>query len=257
MFSSFQAPRAWGRGLFVGETDANGDEVPVYPSYTQFGLDVTNPVSVPATGSNVYTVDSDGNALQTGTLNGPTRSSADGISTLYFDGGDDIRFDPFEFTGQVSFNYWVKLETKTNIHTLFSNTWANLQSDGFKVCVNTWTTNDGSINMEIGNGVDGSAVRTAAGDIVPRDGTEWAMCTYALSFADSVNRFWVNGVEYPTINTSVPDPQTSSQWWVGQMAGSSYGMLGHLSQMQFWGGLLTNAEVQTIYNDTKSRYPGH
>lgn len=253
MFSSFQAPRSWGRPV-IGELDANGDVVPVYPSYTQFGLDFSNTASYPGTGTTVYSLDGDGSAVQTGDLGTVTVETVDGFKAAKFDGTNSISFPAFEFTGQVSFNYWVKLSTKDNIHTLFSNAGAGLNSDGFKVCVNGWTTNNGNINMEIGNGTDPSLVKTVDLDIVPRDGTAWAMCTYALSFVDSVTRFWVNGVEYATTGTSVPDPKTNGPWWVGEMSGSTYGMIGYLAEMTFWGGLVNNSEVQTIWNATKAKY---
>lgn len=258
MIGSFSYPRSWGNVRKVGEQDANGDPVPVYPSYSQFGIDISNPDSYPGTGTQVYSLDENGNVLQTGTMGGGANYELEGgIDTIYFDGtGDYISFPSFDFTGQVSFSYWIKLETKANIHTLLATAGANDETDGFKVCVNNWNTDDGRIMMEIGNGSIGGKVLSSNADVVPRDGTTWVMCTYAFSFEDNVRRFWVNGVEQGTYESQNPasDPKVNGTFYVGAMIGGSYGMKGHLAEMKFWGGLLVNDEVQTLWNDTKVKY---
>lgn len=272
MFSSFQAPRAWGRVGVVAaaapETDPGGNEIPVYPSYTQFGIDFSDTNSYPGTGNSVYSLDENGTVTQTGTVDGATFGSVDSIPTFYFNGsatettgsaGTDTRiyFPQFDFTSQVSFNMWVKLDTKQTMHTVIANAPAGGSTDGFKVAINNWATSNGRINMETGNGSSGGGVSTVATGIVTQDGTTWHMLTYALSFVDNVKRMWVDGVEYATQGTATPDAEMNKPWQIGAMPTKTYGMRGHLAQISFWGGLVTNSEVQTIYNDTKSRYPGH
>ena len=270
MFGQFSSPRSWGRGLkgVVAEVDPGGNVIPVYPSYTQFGIDFSDTNSYPGTGSSVYSLDENGTVTQTGTVSGASFTTADSIPTFYFNGSatettnssgnaSRITFPQFNFTSQVSFNLWVKLDPKLTMHTVIANAGAGGSQDGFKVCVNNWNSSNGRIQMETGNGSSSGGVSTVATGIVTQDGTTWHMLTYALSFADNIKRMWVDGVEYATQGIATPDAEMNKAWQIGSMTGNTYGMRGHLAQVSFWGGLVTSAEVQTLYNDTKSRYPGH
>lgn len=272
MFSSFQAPRTWGRSGAIAapspETDPGGNEIPVYPSYTQFGIDFSDPNSYPGTGNLVYSLDENGSVTQTGTVDGATFTSVDSIPTFYFAGSATetgnsfntdkrIYFPAFNFTSQVSFNMWVKLDPKLTMHTIIANAAAGGSQDGFKVCVNDWSTSNGRIQMETGNGSAAGGVSSVDTGIVTQDGTTWHMLTYALSFQDNVKRMWVDGVEYATQGIATPDAEMNKPWQIGAMTPNTYGMRGHLAQVSFWGGLVTNAEVQALYASTKSRYPGH
>ncbi len=212
-------------------------------------VDPGNSSSYSGSGTSVSSV---GTTSATGTMSNITYSAVNGGKFTFNGTSSSISFPTYNFTNYFTISAWVRPLQTSNINTVVSNIYANVESNGFKVEWNNWLSNSQKMTTETGNGVTGSVAVTDSA-VIAYD--SWQMLTWVVNKAAGLTSMYKNGVlQTSTSNSIKTDFNVSGSWWIGSMYGNSYWMKGDLGTLKVWTSNLTASELQAEYDATKARY---
>lgn len=189
-----------------------------------------------------------------GTPSNVSYLSSTNCGVFSFAANGSIAFPQTNFGTQFSISAWVKPNSGSNIQTLMSNAGANLNTNGFKVYWNTWSTNDLKMLVENGNGSVGNSTISSSAVVT---NSEWQHLVYTFNTSTNVITMYRNGTlvgHNGNALVSAPSPGTNQTWWLGAIGGSSYYMNAQLGIVKIYSTVLTSGEVTNDYNSTSARY---
>jgi hypothetical protein len=217
-------------------------------------FDPSNNASYSGSGTTLTSI---GSVTVSGTLNGGITWGIDsvaGISSVFnFDGTGYITFDPYDFTTTITATAWIKPSPTSNINSLLTNAGANLNTAGFKLGWNRWTTSDRACYFEGGNGANGGA--TASVPHVITYGA-WQHVGYVYEPLNSRIIHFVNGVPVKTleINTVSGIPTSGQPFNIGSMIGPSFFMTASLGYLKVYNYLFTATDMLADFQSSRARF---
>lgn len=222
----------------------------------QIYFDPANSLSYPGSGTKLTNIGVLGDIIGTsGNMSGVVYESNVGGGSLNFDGGtDSIQFGRFNFGNEITVNAWVYPRNEYSINTLMSNCGANVATNGFKMAWNNWNTTNLTMNFEAGNGSAGGTQSTASNTVTEN---QWQMLTYVFNKTSQTIRFYRNGVNVATATGGSPVANIgtdNNNWWIGSIGGGSYQMDANLGEFKIWTSLISESDVLSEFNTTKTRY---
>lgn len=252
MFGNFSQTFAYGRYVAA---------VSGYPAIAYPAIEDLRYMADDLSGSTV--TESNGTGKSLSAIGGVSAVTLAGVSTKVFDmrtfSNNYMQGPTHNFTTNVTVSMWVNIPTanqQSNIHCLFSTGGAGLQSDGFKLDINNWTTNDRSLVIEFGNGSAGSAWSSAA-SVFQLD--QWQLLTYSL---DS-NAKWAQMSRNDAIAFTPPanadrdrivaGTNMNKAFRIGDMQGA-YPFNGYINDIRVNRGIMTQQQITDLYNNTKATY---
>ncbi len=176
---------------------------------------------------------------------------------------NEIDFGATDFGNAFTVEAWVRPKDQVadlgdgNINTILSNTYANLNSPGFKVEWNSWLSQDRRILIEAGNGGTygdasaGSTVYTNENQVTT---AEWQHLVYAFDNVAHTVTLYRNGNRLCTTGTPVDAIPTNNPWAIGTMIGGSYPMYGDLGTLKMYNAVLSDSQVNSDFNNSRTRY---
>lgn len=98
-----------------------------------------------------------------GTFNGT--KIKEGTDSVYMNGDNSGEITNLDLGDQFTVTAWVNMDfpIANSLNTIISNATSPEIGDGFKLCVNTWDTQDKTITVELGNGTTGGKFYTGPG----------------------------------------------------------------------------------------------
>lgn len=192
-----------------------------------------------------------------GIVNGAPFFSDDAKSgdvSLVMQGGQYVRVEePVDFGSQFSIVLWVKPDSSAlGIQNLVANAPGGWDTDGFKLYYNTWSdpaTADGAYILETGDGVNvglsGDAVRSPGGTIAD---DVWYHVATTIDIDASTSLLFVDGLVVSSTGGLNIDMKTDSPFEIGRMLGG-WDMHGAIDDVQFYDGVLTEEEVEWLFNN--------
>jgi hypothetical protein len=178
----------------------------------------------------------------------------EGTGSLYLNGTSEYGISNINLGTQLTVAVWVNVDNpiQDDMNTLMSNADTGEESDGFKLSINRWGTNDRSVNIEVGNGSTGGKWTAAPGLILP--GT-WYHLAFVIDQPGHAIKIFYNGVEVPL--TFVSDQgfqendfqynfKTSGPFTIGAFPGIYYNYKGHLDDMRVYNRVLSPEEIAKI-----------
>lgn len=186
-----------------------------------------------------------------------------GVSTKVFDmrtvGSNYMQGPVHNLTTNATVSAWINIPTanqQNNIHCWFSTGGANLATDGFKLDINNWTSNDRALVIEFGNGIAGSAWSSPASTFQL---DQWQLLTYSI---DS-NAKWAQMTRNDTIVFTPPanadrdrvvsGTNMNKAFRIGDMQGS-YPFNGYINDIRVHRGIMTQQQITDLYTNTKATY---
>ena len=162
---------------------------------------------------------------------------------MYFDGVDDyVRTVSTvslstPLTVAIRFNHIDKF----NILTLVANSGPGWTTLGFRFFVNTWSTLDRKLIIEVGTGTSGSGLASSPNAVQPNT---WNHGVAVISSGSS--SLWLNGLK--VTSGSLLDFTKSDYIYIGTMAGSHY-FHGYMAQVLLYSRVLSDSEIQFNYSN--------
>jgi hypothetical protein len=134
-----------------------------------------------------------------------------------------------------------------------SNTYTGEESDGFKLCINRWSTSDQSVVSEVGDGATGGKWTTAPGLIQPGN---WYHLAFVIDQPNHVLKIYYNAVQATLSFTSdegfTQDQfnysfNTAGPFTIGALPGGmDFNYKGHLDDMRVYNRVLSDEELAKI-----------
>lgn len=198
------------------------------------------------------TVNSIGTSSINGTMTNVTYDSSLVSGAFYFSGSDSyIDFGNFDFGSAFTVIAWVRAASKSNINTLFANEVAgnNSSLDGFKLGWNNYPTSDNKLIFEGkgGNATTDNAVISSG---------NWQQIAYVLDTSADTIAFFLNGTQESTTKSlpSGVNTNTTRGFKIGAMADGYYNMEAHLADIRIYSSALTQSQITSVFESTKTRY---
>jgi hypothetical protein len=140
---------------------------------------------------------------------------------------------------------WAKLTAPHNSRTLIANAASGDITSGFKLFVNSFGLDDGRIVFESGNGSGLHYTNTS--DNVFGFNT-WNHVALAISATTGVATIYYNGNDVTSFSGSHTAFNTNAILNLGIMTNNICAMAGYLDDVQIYGRILSQAEIQTAMN---------
>lgn len=176
-----------------------------------------------------------------------TLDHVQGSHAVNLDGSNDyVDVGPVNLGDTFSIVLWAKLPSNhNNIQSLIANAPSGLSSDGFKLCVNSWSTQNQKVLFETGNGSSGSQAKTDAG-VFPFD--QWTHVAVVVNRAASSVAIYVNGVNETVVGTTANSFKVDVAVNIGQMTNGNFNFKGNIDDLRIYNRLLTDSEIQAQFN---------
>jgi hypothetical protein len=184
----------------------------------------------------------------------------EGTASLYLDGTGQSGTSAIDLGTQLTVTVWVNVDNpiQPSINTVMANAGTGEESNGFKLGINRWNTDDQSVVIELGNGTTGGKWITAPGLIHPGS---WYHLAFVIDQPDGVLNIYYNGALAPL--TFVSDEgfneqqfdynfKTTGPFTIGSFPSMMeglpgvYGFKGHLDDMRVYNRVLSDAEIAKI-----------
>ena len=190
----------------------------------------------------------------TGTMSNVTYSGATNCGVFNFGGNSTITFGQKDFGNSFSFSTWFKAASLGNtIQTFMSNAGANLATNGFKLEFNSWTTSDGKLIFENGNGTSGNVWISDSGNQVTQN--TWQHFVFTFDNTAHTAAIYKDKVLVASSGTVVSNIGiNNSNWWLGSIGGNSYYLNGSMGATKIYPTVLNQAEINADYDSTSARY---
>ena len=177
-----------------------------------------------------------------------------GISTKVFNfAGGYINFGQLNFTSTFTITAWLYPTAKASINAILTNGFANVNTAGFKFGWNTWSTSDGRLIFESGDGTSGNwqVPYTVANTV---NMNTWQHLSVIFDRVNSVSIFLVNGlpVNVGSIRTANNVSINQANFNIGAYLGGSYTMQAQLGLLKVFNSCLTASQVLADFNATRS-----
>jgi hypothetical protein len=213
-------------------------------------LDAGNTKSYPGSGTTWTDLSGRGN---NGTLtNGPTYSSSNGGS-IVFDGTNDyINFSSYNFGNEMTVFCFVRPESLNDIKSIFSNSSGGATTNGIRLFLNQFQTNDRSIRIELGNGTVGGTYVTSPNNTITYD--TWQQIAFTLSKTTAIGNVYHNGLSVGTGTLGVTNYTSNASFRFGQFTDSQFPYKGRLSNYLIYNRALTATEIQQNFNALRGRF---
>ncbi len=164
---------------------------------------------------------------------------------------DHVEIPTHDLGNQFTLSFWAKINRTTTLwHTLASNSGSGSAADGFRIGLNTWTTGDGRVSLETGNGVAGNAATTPVGLATP---SVWHHYAFVVDRTAGTAQIWVDGVRSSTDETIRTDFNTSGVIRFGATLNNAGPFDGLLDEAATWSRALDADEVRQLYRRGANR----
>lgn len=145
---------------------------------------------------------------------------------------------------------WVKPDDSAYIKSIAANSGGGYQTNGFRIFWNTWTAdalgNDRAINVEVGNGTEGSVLKSSGPVMVAN---QWRMVGVTFDRANTKMQLFVDGAMVAESTAMTFDAKTSGPWMLGAFADGAVSAVGSsFAAMAFHKSVLTAAEIKAQYD---------
>jgi hypothetical protein len=237
----------------VGDSDVSTASAAVTPSAPALPMmsihfDPSNQSSYPGTGSTVTSIGASG---VTATIDGSvsfTNAVANGI--FNFNGGN-LTLANFDFGSKFTVIAWINAQSKTSINALIANETSgnNTSLDGFKLGWNSWNTKNNFLIFEGKGGGASSGVDSITYDT-------FQQIAYVLDTIANTITFYNNAQQVGT-QKALPaglDTNTTKGVKIGAFTDGFYTMKGYLADIRIYTDVMTQGQIQTVYDDTRGRY---
>jgi len=174
-----------------------------------------------------------------------TTDRKQGVASLKLDGSNDYAASPSMNPGnEFTVSMWTKIPAGiSNIQTLFGNTTSGASSNGFKLYVNTYNTNDQKIAFESGDGTS-SAITSSASGLFSFG--QWNHIAVTVNRNTGTVKIYYNGTDVTSANAIHTTFKTSGALWLGKMTNSVFAMKGQMDDIRIYNRVLTDPEVKTV-----------
>lgn len=159
--------------------------------------------------------------------------------------------DAFDPGSAFTLLVWVKPDDSAFIKSIAANSGGGYDTNGFRIFWNTWTAdglgNDRAINVEVGNGTQGSVLKSG-GDFVMVS-NQWRMVGVTFDRANAKMQLFVDGAMVAESTAMTFDAKTSGPWVLGAFADGAVPAAGSsFAAMAFHKSVLTAAEIKAQYD---------
>jgi fibronectin type 3 domain-containing protein len=197
--------------------------------------------------------DSSGNYYSATTINSPTLGTATNLGTgiKFTKANSQYLTVPSINLGNVfSVSVWANVGySTTEWLTLLSNCNTGSNSNGFKIAINSWTTANGSVIIETGNGTASASTITTTGLANPN---YWHHYVFTIDRANGSASIYVDGVLKVTSAVKT-DFLNSGALYIGAAKNPSAYFDGILDEMAIWSRSLSLSEIQQLYRRGANR----
>lgn len=181
-------------------------------------------------------------------------SRHEGSHSLALDGSSVVDIGTFPLGDRFTYTAWVNVTDTSQILTLFANGTAGFATDGIKVFVNEWSTNNRRIIIESGNGIAGKQLFTQTNFV-----TFGAWFHVAVTIDRTLGEAYLyfNG-EQATTYDSVSNQESNEirddfgnaqQTYLNQFPGGNFQFVGNLDDVRFYNRVLSANEIRNIANE--------
>jgi hypothetical protein len=241
----------------VGTSDGSNtvSVTPVDPSVANPWLyyDPSIPASYTGSGQTVSNLGTFG--AKNGTISSLVTYNA-GIKGGVFDfpgtTGATISFTSLDFGTKISVAAWIYPRFTENINGLFTNTGANVHTNGFKFQWNWWRNGSRVLSFQAGNGSVGDDDYSS----VVIQYNAWQHIGYVFDKTTGKVVFFYNGIPVSVGSdvTTVANINTNAAFNIGGYIGGLYTMNAQLGYIKIYNNLLDATQMDAEYNSTKSRF---
>jgi hypothetical protein len=179
-------------------------------------------------------------------VNGPITAEND--TGVAFDGSTGYVTMPTIDVGDAfTIECWVRIASAGGLSTIVANSPSGIMTDGFRLFVNTYSTNDQTIHFETGDGTTGTPAVTAPGVFAFG---EWNYVAAVVDRAAGSAHILYNGSDVtstPTISTVF---NTSAPLTFGDMNNPPFYfyLAGELAECALYGETLTARQIEAHYS---------
>ena len=149
-----------------------------------------------------------------------------------------------DLTGQFSIFTYVKMVPANNIQTIFANSGAGNNINGFKLYVNHYATQDGAVVFENSDGVNGNMNLSSPPGAYPADGNYHAVALVADK-TNGMATIYVDGVVVAS-GATLTGYETNTPFTIGQFTGGTFLSTSKFDEFQIYRGLITASTVATL-----------
>jgi hypothetical protein len=244
-----RAVNAAGAGIFSDRVEGTPSATAIPPELLRFDPSIVESYS----GSGDIVT-----SIGTSTISGTKTPSVSYSSipqiggVFYFNGGGStITFPNFNFGQTFTVISWINSESKLSINALLANETSGNNSvlDGFKLGWNSWNSENNYLIFE------GKASALSSGVDSITYGT-WQMVSYSLNTLTNTLTFYNNAAQQgsPATLPAGLNTNTTKGFRIGSFTDSSFTMKAYLGELRVYPAELTQVQIQSIYDITKSRY---
>ncbi len=234
-----------------GEAELGSNIFESVPELITDGLviraDASDETSYPGTGNTWFDISG---SNRNGTINGASFQSTDPKNFSFNGTSNTISYSSYDFGNEFSFGFWVNPSSRTNIHTFIANTESGGSSNGFKVFMNTWNTNDRIIRVETGNGALTASTFTPSNTMISG---QWQYVFVSISRITSTASIYLNG-SLVTSGSVRPDFNTNSSYLIGSMTNDNWYFQGGMGQFHVYNRILGSSEVLNNFEATREYF---
>jgi hypothetical protein len=160
---------------------------------------------------------------------------------MYFDGIDDCVKTVFTISLSTPITVVALFShiDKFSILTLVSNSGGGFSTLGFRFFINTWSTQDRRLIIEVGTGLSGSVLDSSANAVQPN------VWNYGVAVVNgSSSSLWLNGQK--VVSGFLLNFTKTDYVYIGTMAGQHY-FIGYIAQVLIYSRTLSDSEILWNY----------
>jgi|GEM_PF-2397384 len=184
---------------------------------------------------------------------GYTTTCVRGTDSLNLDGlNSDATVAAFDVGNTFSISMWARLTTSAaSSRTLLTNSPGGSATNGFRLFVNSWTSADGRIIFETGNGTLGASAGTATGVFQIN---QWNHIAIVVNRTAGTANIYYNRQLVSTSNTIRPDFGTNLAFYIGRLV-TSAPFQGQIDDLRIYNKLLSNTDIGALGDGSSSLPP--
>jgi hypothetical protein len=162
---------------------------------------------------------------------------------LSFDGVDDyVKIPNQTISTPITVSAWIFYRIKGDINIIVANSIGGFYQNGFRFFVNTWTTEDRKLIIEVGNGTSGSSLSSNIGAVTPN---VWHHVVAVISGPNS--KLFLDGIMVAS-GDLLSFTQTN-YINIGSTLTPSFYFKGMIDEVHIYNRALTDDEIKFLYQE--------
>lgn len=139
--------------------------------------------------------------------------------------------------------FFLSAPLKNSINTLFSTAEAGAATNGFKLFVNSWNTQDLRLSFETGNGSSGSMLQTEPSAVTVG---QWHHVAVGVDRAHAAATLYLNGTPVPASGTVRNDFATHRLLHLGRFVDGYFHLQGEMADVRLYNQLLLPTDLAAL-----------